>query len=218
MSELDISNLNDIFLKFPEGANDWCVFWQNNKEKYENLVGGFDLVNIYLCYLSQNKIYLIIFSLICIMVIFRLMSFITDEYASPALLKFAEIFKLSNVVAGATLIAFANGAGEVITSISSGESSGDPGLILSILYGSEIFVQCLIFGITIIKSKTIIQLDKKDILRDYGFLLVCNLLILFIGFIYKKITILIGVLFVSLYVIYVVYVVLTNRQPKIKPN
>lgn len=56
------------------------------------------------------------------------------------MIKFAEILKLSNVITGVTLIAIANGAGDVITSISSGESSGDASLTLSILYGSGIFV------------------------------------------------------------------------------
>jgi Ca2+/Na+ antiporter len=46
---------------------------------------------------------------------------------------------LPNVVAGVTLIALANGAGDVITSISSGGDEGDAGMVLSTIYGSGIF-------------------------------------------------------------------------------
>lgn len=67
------------------------------------------------------------------------MSFVTELYATPALIKFAEILKLPNVIAGVTLIALANGAGDVITSISSGGDDGDAGLVLSTIYGSGIF-------------------------------------------------------------------------------
>lgn len=74
-----------------------------------------------------------------IIVIFRFMSFVTEEYATPALIKFAEILKLPSIVAGVTLIAFANGAGDVITSISSSGDEGDVGMVLSTIYGSGIF-------------------------------------------------------------------------------
>jgi Ca2+/Na+ antiporter len=55
------------------------------------------------------------------------------------LIKFAELLKLPSVIAGVTLIALANGAGDVITSISSGGDDGSVGLVLSTIYGSGIF-------------------------------------------------------------------------------
>lgn len=50
---------------------------------------------------------------------------VVEEYISPALTKLSEYMKLPNAIANATLIAFANGAGDVITSIvSSDEAEG----------------------------------------------------------------------------------------------
>lgn len=53
-------------------------------------------------------------------------------------------------VANATLIAFANGAGDVITAIVSGGE--DEGLYVSVgqLYGSGLFIMTLVFGLAIV--------------------------------------------------------------------
>ena len=134
------------------------------------------------------------------------MSFVTEQYATPALIKFAEVLKLPSVIAGVTLIALANGAGDVITSISSGGDDGDVGLVLSTIYGSGIFSQCLIYGFTIFSSTTQIVLESSDVLRDYGMLIFCNLFVIGIGIFYKKITIPIAITFIGLYVLYILIV------------
>ncbi len=45
------------------------------------------------------------------------MSSIIEKYVAPSLTKISDILKIPSAVANATLIAFANGAGDVITSI-----------------------------------------------------------------------------------------------------
>ncbi len=84
------------------------------------------------------------------------MSFISEEYETPGLLKISEYLKISSTLASVTLMAFANGAGDVITSIVSGAQSDNVSFSLATLYGSGYFVQTLIFAITILKSKKII--------------------------------------------------------------
>ena len=53
-----------------------------------------------------------------------------EDFVSPCLAKLAEVLKMPSCVAEATLIAFANGAGDVITAIVSGEE--DEGLYISV--------------------------------------------------------------------------------------
>ncbi len=62
---------------------------------------------------------MILISLILIVLIFRVMAYISEDFLTPALVKISEYLKLPNILASVTLLAFANGAGDVITSITS---------------------------------------------------------------------------------------------------
>lgn len=64
------------------------------------------------------------------------------------------------------------------------------------------------FGFTIFNSKTQIQLDASDVLRDYIMLIFCNLFVICVGLFYKKITISIGIIFIAFYFAYVAIVII----------
>jgi sodium/potassium/calcium exchanger 6 len=68
------------------------------------------------------------------------MAILSEEYETTALLRLSEYLKLNSILASVTLLALANGAGDVLTSIASGGEDGDVGFVLSTLYGSGIFV------------------------------------------------------------------------------
>jgi sodium/potassium/calcium exchanger 6 len=125
--------------KYKVSEKDLCTIWTKHASELDDISEPVDLVKFYACTLNQNKLLLIPILLIAVLIIFRFMSFISEEYATPALIKFAELLKLPSIVAGVTLIAFANGAGDVITSISSSGDEGDAGFVLSTIYGSGIF-------------------------------------------------------------------------------
>ena len=138
------------------------------------------------------------------------MAILSEEFETPALLKLSEYLKMNSILASVTLLALANGAGDVLTSIASGGEEGDISLVLSILYGSGFFVQTIVFGLTIFSATKIVKLDRKDVIRDYSMLLFVNLYIILIGLFYKKITILISCSFFALYIIYVIIVIIQN--------
>ena len=138
------------------------------------------------------------------------MAILSEELETPALLKLSEYLKMNSILASVTLLALANGAGDVLTSIASGGEEGDISLVLSILYGSGYFVQTIVFGLTIFSAKKIIKLDRRDVIRDYSMLLFVNLYIILIGLFYKKITILISCSFFALYIIYVIIVIIQS--------
>lgn len=68
------------------------------------------------------------------------MAILSEEFETPALLRLSEYLKMNSILASVTLLALANGAGDVLTSIASGGEEGDVGLVLSTLYGSGFFV------------------------------------------------------------------------------
>ncbi len=83
---------------------------------------------------------LILFSIVTIIIVFRLMALLSEELETPALLKISEYLKMNSTLASVTLLALANGASDVLTSIASGGEEGDIGLVLCTLYGSGFFV------------------------------------------------------------------------------
>lgn len=78
---------------------------------------------------------------------------VVEEYISPALTKLSDYLKLPNAIANATLIAFANGAGDVITSIVSSEEADGINIAVGQLYGSGLFIITLVLGFVIIMHK-----------------------------------------------------------------
>lgn len=84
-----------------------------------------DFEKIYFCYINENKWLNLLFAILTIIFLFRILCQVVEEFVSPGLAKLAEILKMPSSVAEATLIAFANGAGDVITAIvSGGEDDG----------------------------------------------------------------------------------------------
>jgi solute carrier family 24 (sodium/potassium/calcium exchanger), member 6 len=77
-----------------------------------------------------------------------------DKFLTPVLTKISTSLKLSEAIAGVTLLAFANGAPDIISSFSA--AGDDDGVFLSIggLYGASLFAGTMVVGNCILKSQT----------------------------------------------------------------
>lgn len=78
---------------------------------------------------------------------------------------------MSEAMAAVTLLALANGAGDVVTAIVASGSSGGVSYNVGALYGAGFFVCSFVIAITILKSpldKPIV-VDKSTIYRDCGY-------------------------------------------------
>ena len=86
---------------------------------------------------------------------FYVLSTISDKYLSPTLGSIAKKLKLSETVAGVTLLAFANGSPDIISSFSAG-GEDEMGLYISIgsLFGGCLFASTIILGVCILYSRT----------------------------------------------------------------
>jgi len=95
---------------------------------------------------------LVFMSVIC----FYLLSDTANKYLSQALTNISDKLKLSQNLAGVTILAFGNGANDVISSIIASENEEDGlDVALSSLLGGGIFVSCLVFSLVIFLSKNI---------------------------------------------------------------
>jgi len=79
------------------------------------------------------------------------MEYISDDYLAAAIAKLSSYLSISEAVAGATLLAMANGAPDILTIImTSGEHSND--LALGVLFGANLFACSVILGAVILAT------------------------------------------------------------------
>ena len=124
---------------------------------------------------------------------------------------------LSEAMAGITLLALANGAGDVVTAVVA--SGGADGVAYNIgaLFGAGLFVCSIVMSLTIIKSKEMnpkdkntpkspIIVDKNTIYRDLVYYIAVCLYVIALGA-WGKITWYAAVILLAIYIsqVFVVY-------------
>ena len=144
---------------------------------------------------------------------FFTLSFVADEHLSPSLQQLSKTFKLSESLAGVTLLAFGAGAPDVFASISA-STGGDPSGIqmgISVLLGSSLFILAVVTSCVILSAPESIQVKKPFFIRDTAFLLLALLLLLHATLVKEQIDLAASLAFVGLYASYVLVVLCQDR-------
>ena len=136
-----------------------------------------------------------------------------EEYVAPAIVYLSDYLNFSESLAGVTLIAFANGAGDVLTAIVASESKEGISYNLGALYGAGLFVLTFVIALTIFNSPKDIKINKSLIYRDITIYLFASLMIILIG-IYGKLTVFNTTMLLVLYIILVVIVIVQDKLEK----
>jgi Ca2+/Na+ antiporter len=149
--------------------------------------------------------------LIIIFICFYILGSTADDYLSPALAKISMTFKLSESLAGVTLLALGNGAPDVITALAA-SGSDDGGIFLAVgaLMGGGLFISGIVSAVVMFSADKPIHLLGRTLTRDIVFYLVALMILLSASFI-GEMHIGIGIGFLALYVIYVLYVVIQDK-------
>jgi len=74
---------------------------------------------------------------------------VVDEYVAEALVYLSKALKLSEALAGVTLLALANGAGDLLTAIVSSDSAEGVSYNIGALLGAGLFVITVVLFFTI---------------------------------------------------------------------
>ena len=170
--------------------------------------GNFDMYNLVdLYYRSLGSNAIVMFLIICAIypVLFMFVGFIADKYLSVGMQDLSDRFKLSPTLAAVTLIAFANGAPDVLSSMKAGKGGDGPLVSLASLYGGFIFSATLVICNVVWNAGGNVKLPKLAVLKELGFyfLSVCVI----IGFGIYGYT---GFAFLGVYaVLYVAYILTT---------
>ena len=178
-------------------------------EKFELL----NFLNLYWCDLDGNLILLLTLYIASIFIIFKYTSLAVDEVVVEAILRISTKLGLSEALSAVTLLAFANGAGELITALIASGTEGGISYNIGALYGAGFFTCSLIISICIFQSKEPIVFDKMIVFRDIGIYLTSTLLTLAFGA-YGYITWVTSVILISLYGLLVVLVIIEDSRKK----
>ena len=151
----------------------------------------------------------ITFALVC----FFLLGNIAATYLTPVLTKVSLALNMSETLSGVTLLAFANGAPDIISSFSAGGSEG--GLYISIgnLFGAGLFCSTLVIGRCIQVSKNKVVMEKDQWNRDLIFYIVAGISLLVFGMVgYINYYMIAG--FGLIYVVYLAVVIYQDKKSR----
>lgn len=144
----------------------------------------------------------------------RLLEYVSDGYMSAAIAKIANYMRLSESLAGATLLAFSNGASDVITALVAADGDSDD-LVMGSLFGASIFTCTVCLGTIILASKnsTVTGLEKIRFPAIFSTYLV-TVAILMVLAAQNLSYLYLGLIFIAIYIGYIIIVEYQERKIK----
>ena len=181
------------------------------------------LAVLYYCneFINGNILIMLPIILLASFISFLLLSSTAENYLTPALELLAFKFGFSETVAGVTLLAFANGAPDVLSSFSA-SSGNSAGIYLSLgaIFGAGLFVTTFVFAKVIQTNaslgnteKTCMKLKFEETGRDMGFFIVA-IIILTIYAIDGHISFFESSLFLVIYATFIVLVCIVDWKQR----
>jgi sodium/potassium/calcium exchanger 6 len=165
------------------------------------------LVDIYYRKIDSNAIFMFLMICISFPVFFMAISAIAEKYLSVGMQDLSRRFNLSPTIAATTLIAFANGAPDVLAAFSSGGASGAAFISIGALFGAFIFNSTLVIANILMSINTEIVLSKWAVLKEITFYALAVIIILIFGLIQST-----GYTFVAVYLTaYGIYILATIK-------
>jgi solute carrier family 24 (sodium/potassium/calcium exchanger), member 6 len=145
-----------------------------------------------------------------VIIAFYMLSSIADTYLTPVLTKISQALKLSETIAGVTLLAFANGAPDIIASATAGDNEGGVFISIGALFGACSFGATVVLGYCIHRNKGTIEMPKSEWIRDLSFYLIGGVVVLIFGWI-GEITRPMVFAFGGIYVVYFIVILIVRN-------
>lgn len=147
---------------------------------------------------------------------FIVLGSVAEEYLTPVLTRLSEAFNLSETIAGVTLLAFANGAPDILSVISAGGEESGIYIAVGNLFGACLFASTLVIGRCISTCPHPIHINPASWNRDLIFYIFALSMVLFFGWI-GNLQIWMSLSFFGVYLVYFV-IVLTQDMLEKKDN
>lgn len=178
---------------------DQCAFIENYCGDYK--IGLINYVSLYYCH--GGHILKIISYTLTLMILFTTLGITASDFLCPNLDTISKFFKMSESLAGVTLLALGNGSPDVFSTLEA-MKIGSANLAIGELCGAALFITGVVVGsMSIVRPFKVV---RKPFIRDILFLIFAlSITILFLSD--GKITIWEALIMLLLYVVYVLFVV-----------
>ena len=137
----------------------------------------FNFFDVYFCWLGGNTAQFMVLSTAIMVVLFKFICQVVEEYIAPAVVYLSKYLKLSEALAGVTLLAFVNGAGDVITAIVASDTREGISYNIGALYGAGLFFMTCVVALTVKYSPKPILVPNAMVYRDIGFYILATLMV-----------------------------------------
>ena len=134
-----------------------------------------------MCYIGGNYWVFAILAILAIVLIFRFICALVDEYIAAAIVYIQNWLGMSEVLAGVTLLALGNGAGDVVTAIVASGSADGVSYNIGALFGAGLFVATVVIFFTIKGSPEEIIVHKATLQRDLVYYIIATLIVIACG-------------------------------------
>ena len=120
------------------------------------------------------------FVVLTLFIVFKYIALTVEEYIADGVTILADRWGLSDSLASVTLLAFANGAADMVTVLVSSETEGGISYNIGSLFGAGLFVSSAVIAICVFEAKKRLRLNKMIIHRILPFYILSTVII--IGF------------------------------------
>jgi len=157
------------------------------------------------------------FSVVLIFFILLYTSIAVDEYIVTGIQAIAATIRISETLSAVTLLAFANGAGDVITAFLASGTEKGVAYNIGALYGAGLFMCTVVLATSIFKTAKPIIFDSMMVFRDIGVYIIATLFTIGLG-VYGEIPWWASLVFFGLYLLIVIAVLVEDFIVKKKQN
>ena len=200
-------NCTSTFFKTLLTTKDKCLYVSENCP-YEYI----NFYSLHFCLMKGSIILTSIISILLLFILFFILSSTSDMFLSTSITKIVETFNINQNIAAVTLLAFGNGAPDVISSLVA--SAEEEGIQFSInsLIGGGMFVTSFVLGLVVFRGKDIL-VNSGMFNRDLILYLISLGHIILIG-IKKRISLIDSLGFIFIYILNVFFAFCQGITPK----
>ena len=165
-----------------------------------------DYVHLYRCEFKNFEFFFSLFVVIWVIILIDVLGKTASDYFTPTLASISNKWRLSNNFAGITLVALANGAPDIFSSVIGLTTTGSADVSIGALLGGGLFVCTVVVGCIAILSPC--DLSGFYFTRDSFFLLITVVALATLGA-HEKVTLLSAFSLCFIYAIYIIVVLIS---------
>ena len=171
-----------------------------------------DYFSFYWCNLDGNFAAIFFLILFFLPVLFKALSNIRNEALFPSTLYLLEWFKCPKIIASLVVLPFFNISIEFFLMIAAAGNTFADSYNFSLIYAENLIFLGLIMPGFMLYYSIVVEINGASFIRDIGFFILSTLYWIFVGGIASTITMTHGLIYISFYLVYLMFVAYQSKK------